>query len=89
MLDETHLSVFHSVLNRAHGKRTRDSISYVAWYAFFFFFVSTRDCMTFTLHDLTDLYVESVTAHRIKINDNSCFHNNWPNSKTKIKLKHL
>ncbi len=33
------------------------------------FFSQTRDCMTFTLHDLTDFYVERVTAHRIKIND--------------------
>ncbi len=27
-----------------------------------------RGCKTFTLHDLTDFYVEMVTAHRIKIN---------------------
>ncbi len=25
-----------------------------------------RDCMIFTLHDLTDLYIERVTAHSIK-----------------------
>ncbi len=37
----------------------------------------------------TDFYVERVTAHRIKINDHSCFHNRLPNSKTKLKLKHL
>ncbi len=43
----------------------------------------SRDCTTFTLHDLTDFYVERVTAHRIKINDHSCFHNRLPNSKTK------
>ncbi len=48
-----------------------------------------RYCMIFALHDLTDLYVERVTAHRIKRNDHSCFHNLWPNSKTKLKLKHL
>ncbi len=30
-----------------------------------------RDCTTFTLHDLTDFYVEMVTLHRIKINDHS------------------
>ncbi len=47
--------------------------------------------MIFTLHDLTDFYiervnVERVTAHRIKINDHSCFHNLWPNSKTKPTL---
>ncbi len=33
--------------------------------------------MTFTLHDFTDFYVERVTAHRIKINGHSCFHNFW------------
>ncbi len=42
--------------------------------------------MTFTLQDF---YIESVTAHRIKRNDHSCFHNSWPNSKSKLKLKHL
>ncbi len=30
---------------------------------------------------LRRFYVERVTAHRIKINDRSCFHNLWPNSK--------
>ncbi len=59
-------------------------ISSAAPYAF-----NSRDCMIFTLHDLTDFYVERVTAHRIQINDNSCFHNLWPNSKTKLTLKHL
>ncbi len=53
------------------------------------FFSLARDCMTFTLHDLTDLYVERVKAHRIKINDHSFSHNLWPNSKTQLKLKHL
>ncbi len=48
-------------------------------------FFRARDCMIFTLHDLTDFYVEGVTAHCIKITD----HNLWPNSKTKLKLKHL
>ncbi len=33
----------------------------------------------FTLYDLADFYVESVTAHHIKRNDHSCFHNRWPN----------
>ncbi len=87
--DETHLSVFHSVPNCAHGKRSRNSISSTARHAFNFqlrFFLSrARDCTTFTLHDLTDFYVERVTAHHIKIND-SCFHKRWPNSKTKLKL---
>ncbi len=30
-------------------------------------------------------YIERVRAHRIKIIDNSCFHNRWPTSKTKQK----
>ncbi len=54
---------------------------------FFLFFVfQTRDCTTSTLQYF---YIESVTAHHIKINDHSCFHNSWPNSKSKLKLKHL
>ncbi len=53
-------SVFHFVSNRAHGKCSRNGISSVAWNALnFFFFVRARDCATFTLHDLTDFYVES------------------------------
>ncbi len=54
-----------------------------------FFFSRARDRTTFTLHDLIDFYLERVTTHRIKINDHSCFHNRWPNSKTKLKLKHI
>ncbi len=34
----THLSVFHSVSNRAHGKRSRNSVSSAARYAFNSFF---------------------------------------------------
>ncbi len=52
----------------------------------FFFLFQTRDCMTFMLQHF---YIESVAAHRIKRNDHSCFHNSWPNSKSKLKLKHL
>ncbi len=82
-MDETHLSVFHSVSNRAHGKLSRNSLfrCSVRFQLVFVFFPQTRDCTTFTLHDLTDFYVERVTAHRIKRNDHSCFHNSWPNSK--------
>ncbi len=82
-MDETHLSVFHSVSNRARGRRSRNSISSrYALNSFFFFFFQTRDYTTFTLQDF---YIESVTAHRIKINDHSCIHNSWPNSKSKLK----
>ncbi len=49
-----------------------------------FFFSQTRHCTTFTLQDF---YIESVTAHRTKINDHSCFHNSWPNSKSKTSLR--
>ncbi len=84
-MDETHLSVFHSVSNRAHGKHSRKSLPRLGTLSTRFFFF---DCTTFTLQDLTDFYVERVTAHRIKRNDHSCFHNSWPNSKTKLKLKH-
>ncbi len=68
------------------GKRSRNSISSRFQLVFW---VRARDCTTFMLHDLADFYVESVTAHRIKINDHSCFYNRWPKSKTKLKLKHL
>ncbi len=52
-----------------------------------FFFSQARECTTFPLHDLTDFYVERVTAHHIKINYHACFYNLWQNSKTKLKLK--
>ncbi len=83
-MDETHLSVLHSVSNRARGRRSRNSISSRYAFSSFFFFSQTRDCTTSTLQDF---YIESVTAHRIKINDHSCFHNSWPNSKIKTKIK--
>ncbi len=83
-MDETHLSVCHSVSNRAHAKRSENRISSTSrctFNSFSFFFVRAKDCMTFTLHDLADFYEESVTVHRVKINDHSCFHNCWPYSK--------
>ncbi len=88
-MDETHLSEFNSVSNHAHRKRSRNSLFCGSVCFQLIFFSQTRDCTTFTLHDLTDFYVERVTAHRIKINGHSCFHNSWPNSKTfnNIKIK--
>ncbi len=83
-MDETYLSVFHSVSNRA-----RETVSLrgkLPTRFFFFFFFKQETVQTFTLQDF---YIESVTAHRIKINDHSCFHDSWPNSKSKLKLKHL
>ncbi len=41
-----------------------------------------RDGTIFTLHNLTDFYADTEYDH-------SCFHNLWPNSKTKLKVKHL
>ncbi len=66
---------FTSVSNHAHGKRSRNSLPWLVRFqlGFSFFLFQTRDCTTFSLHDLTDFYVERVTAHRIKINDHSCF----------------
>ncbi len=55
-MNETHLSMFHSVSNRS-----RNSVSSVARYLFVFLF-RARDFTTFTLHDLTDFYVERATA---------------------------
>ncbi len=51
-----------------------------------FFITRARDFTIFTLHNLNIFYIERVTAHRIKINYDSCFHNLWPNSKTKRKF---
>ncbi len=39
---------------------------------FLVFSFRARDGMTFTLRDLTDFYIVSVTAHHIKINDLLC-----------------
>ncbi len=83
-MDETHLSVFHSVSNRARRRRSRNSISSrYALNSFFFFFFFLKQ------ETVQDFYIKSVTAHVIKRNDHSCFHNSWTNSKIKIKLKHL
>ncbi len=69
-LDEMHLSVFHSISNHAHGKRLRNSISFLAGYAFnLLFLVRVRDYTTFKSHDLAVSYVERVTAYHIQIND--------------------
>ncbi len=63
------------------GARKQNRLESRSWKALSTHFSQTRDCTTFTLQDF---YIESVTAHRIKINDHSCFHNSWPNSKTKL-----
>ncbi len=63
VMNETHLSVFYSISKRAHGKSLRNSVSSAARYTFNSFFLSrARDFTTFTLHDLTDFYVERATA---------------------------
>ncbi len=67
-------------LNRARGKRS--SLPRLHILSTGFCVSWARDCTIFTLHSLTDFYVERVTAHRIKRYDHSCFHNLWPNSKT-------
>ncbi len=75
---------------RLESRSRKALISSMAPYTFnSFFFSRARDCTIFTLHSLTDFYVERVTAHRIKRYDHPCFHNLWPNSKTKLKLKHV
>ncbi len=85
-MDATHLSVSL----RLESRSRKALISSAAPYAFnSFFFPRARVCTIFMLHNLTYFYIERVTAHRIKINDHACFHNLWPNSKTKLKLKHL
>ncbi len=66
----------------------RDSVRF----KLIFFFVSSLGQKT-VLHSYYMIwlifYVERVTAHRIKRNDHSCFHNRLPNSKTQLKLNHL
>ncbi len=84
-MDATHLSVFHSVSNHARSS----SLPWRRTLSTRFLFSRARVCTIFTLRSLTDFYVERVTAHRIKRYDHSCFHNLWPNYKTKLKLKPL
>ncbi len=62
-MNETHLSMLHSVSYRARGKRSRKSISSVARSAFNSLFLSrARDFTTFTLHVLAYFYVERATT---------------------------
>ncbi len=49
------------------------------------FFFSSKRLYDIHINDLTDFYVETGTAHRIKINDHSYFHSlNTKTKKTKI-----
>ncbi len=77
--------------NLAESARETVSVPWLGTLSTVFFCLEpwSKDCMTFTLHDLTDFYVERVTAYCIKINYHSCFHNRFLNSKTKLKLKHI
>ncbi len=55
-----------SVSLRLESRSRKALISSADPYAFnSFSFSWARDCTTFTLHDLTDFYVERLTAHRI------------------------
>ncbi len=51
------------------------------------FLSRARDFTTFTLYDLTDLYIEKTALQWIT--EHSCLHSRWPNSKTKLKWNHL
>ncbi len=53
-MNETHLAMFHSALNRA-----REAVSLPRLAMLFHL---KQDFTIFTLHDLTDLYVERATA---------------------------
>ncbi len=88
-IDEKHLSVFHSISNRACRKLLRNSISSETRCAFNSFFLSPARDVRIHVTWFDRFYVDWVTAHCIKINDYSCFHNLLPNSKTKLKWKHL
>ncbi len=92
-LDITNVFVHVSLSRIALAESARETVSLLrlGMLSTRFLLSRARDCTTFTFHDSTDFYLESmverVTAHRIKINDNSCFYNRWSNSKKK--LKHL
>ncbi len=89
-LDDMHLSVFTpSRIALTGSARETVSLPRLGTLSTRFYYSPARDCTTFTLHDLTDFYIERVTVQRIKINDYSCFHKRWTNSKTNLKLKHL
>ncbi len=72
---------FHSISNRAY-ESARETVFLPGFRIFFL--SHARDCMTFTLHDLTDFLRRKGTAQRINIIDHSCFHNHWPTSKMKL-----
>ncbi len=55
VMNETHLSVFHSVTNRARGKRSRNSVSSAARYAFNSFLVSSKRLYDINVTFLTDI----------------------------------
>ncbi len=62
---ETHLSIFYSFSNHVRGKRSRNSVSLLRLAMLSTSFLvsrDSRDFTTFTLHDLTDFYVERATA---------------------------
>ncbi len=61
-IDETHFSTFHSILNHAHGKHSRNCISFAV---LFFFLSHARDCTMFTLYDLTDFLRREGDSARI------------------------
>ncbi len=85
-MDEMHLSVSttNSLRLESRSRKVLETqyLFHGLRFQLVFFFVSS-------LCQETDFYVERVTAQRIKRNDHSCFHNRLPNSKTKLKLKHL
>ncbi len=76
-----------SILNRAHGKRLRNGVSSAAWYDLNTFFGLEQDTVLHSRYMISQiLRRKDDTPHRIKINEHSCFHNHWPNSKTKLKI---
>ncbi len=87
-MDGTHLSMF-TPSRIALTESARETVSLLQLGTISTFLSWARDCTTFTLHDLTDFYVERGTAHPIKRNDHSCFNNCCPNLKAKLKLKLL
>ncbi len=64
----------------SHGKRSRNS-SFGSIHFQLFFFCLEQETVGHSR------YMIWLTVHRIKINDHLCFHNSWPSSKTKLKIK--
>ncbi len=85
-MNETHLTVS----NRARGKRSRNSVSSAARYAFnSFLLVSSKRLYGIHVTRFDRILHRKGRKHHITINYHSCFNSRWPNSETKLKWNHV